>query len=81
LRRGRISKNAAAGTFYTWKDLNVGIDIELGGITYHVADCDTYSREFLTANGVEVNEKECMPRDPVSVEKFVPSQTHKSIPK
>lgn len=69
LRRSKIAKNPSSGIFYTWKDFNVGIDIELGGIVYHTADCDTYTREFLTANGVEVKERECMPKDPITIEK------------
>lgn len=69
LRRGKMAKNATHGIFYTWKDFNVGIDIELGGIKYHIADCDKFTREFLTANGVEVSSKECMPKDQITVEK------------
>jgi EF-hand domain-containing protein 1 len=71
LRRGKIAKNASVGIFYTWKDLNIGVDIELGGIVYHVADCDAYTREFLTANGIEVNQRECMPKDPYAIDKLV----------
>jgi hypothetical protein len=69
LRRGKIVKNPSTGIFYTWKDFNVGIDIELGGITYHIADCDRYTKEYLTANGVEVKDRGGMPKDPITVEK------------
>ncbi|CAG9804955.1 unnamed protein product [Chironomus riparius] len=76
LRRSKIAKNPSSGIFYTWKDFNVGIDIELGGIVYHTADCDTYTREFLTANGVEVKERECMPKDPITIEKMIQQAQH-----
>lgn len=55
--------------FYTWKDFSIGIDIDLCGIRYHIADCDKFTREFLTANGVEVKERECMPTDPTTIDK------------
>ncbi|KAG5681470.1 hypothetical protein PVAND_010902 [Polypedilum vanderplanki] len=77
LRRGKITKDASTGTFYTWKDFNIGIDIELGGIVYHICDSDTYSKEFLTANGVEVNERECMPKDQASIDKIIQQTQHK----
>ncbi|CRK98917.1 CLUMA_CG012132, isoform A [Clunio marinus] len=71
VRRGKIAKTSQPGFFYTWKDFNVGNDVELNGIIFHIADCDTFTREFLTANGIEVNERECIPKDPVSIEKMV----------
>lgn len=58
-----------SGTFYSWKDFNVGINIDLCGIKYHIADCDKFTREYLAANGVEVKEKECMPTDPNTIDK------------
>lgn len=56
-------------SFYSWKDFNIGNDIDLNGITYRIADCDKFTREYLTANGVEVKEKECMPTDPTTIDK------------
>lgn len=69
VRRGKISKNPAAGILYSWKDFNVGSEVELNGIVFHITDCDIFTREFLTSNGIEVNERECMPKDPVSIDK------------
>lgn len=67
VRRGKIAKRT--GEFYSWKDFNVGCEVELNGIVFHTTDCDDFTREFLTANGIEVNERECMPKDPVSIDK------------
>lgn len=69
VRRGKISKASQPGMYYTWKDFNVGNDVELNGIVFHITDCDAFTREYLTANGIEVNERECVPQDPVSIDK------------
>ena len=49
--------------YYTWKDMNIGIDIEFNGIVYHITDCDPFTKEFMAAQGVELNESECQPVD------------------
>lgn len=72
MRRGKIAKRSlavGAGNFYTWKDFNVGKEVELHGIVFHITDCDAFTHEYLSANGIEVNERECLPNDPVSIDK------------
>lgn len=69
MRRGKIAKKASDGILYSWKDFNVGGEVELNGIVFHITDCDAFTREFLTANGIEVNARECMPTDPVTIDK------------
>lgn len=68
MRRGKIPKNIS-GEPYSWKDLNIGIDIELNGIVFHITNCDEYTKEFMAANGIELNEVECLPIDPLSTER------------
>lgn len=46
VRRGKVPKNDKYD-FYTWKDLNIGIDIDLYGIVYHTTDCDDYTKVIL----------------------------------
>lgn len=36
---------------------------------YHVADCDAFTREFLTSQGIDVGESEELPRDEYSERK------------
>lgn len=67
MRRGKIAKHS--GACYSWKDFNVGCELELNGIVFHITDCDVFTREFLTANGIEVNERESMPKDPATIDK------------
>jgi EF-hand domain-containing protein 1 len=57
VRRGRMVKNAK-GQCYSWKDLNLGLDITLHGIVFHLINCDLFTREFLVSNGIEINEPE-----------------------
>lgn len=45
MRRGKIAKNNME--LYTWKDLNVGIDIELNGTVYHLTDCDEFTKVWI----------------------------------
>uniref|UniRef100_A0A1B6KML1 DM10 domain-containing protein n=1 Tax=Graphocephala atropunctata TaxID=36148 RepID=A0A1B6KML1_9HEMI len=63
VRRAKIPKGAS-GQFLHWKDLNVGIDIVMYGITYHICNCDEFTEEFLLSQGVELNAMEEVPKDP-----------------
>lgn len=33
-------------------------------MVYHIVDCDPFTREFLTSQGIDVGEKESLPTDP-----------------
>lgn len=59
------------GQYYTWKDFNIGADMEMQGIVFHVTDCDPYTKEFLLSNGIELNPVECMPIDPVNTDRMI----------
>ncbi|XP_058119809.1 EF-hand domain-containing protein 1-like [Anopheles ziemanni] len=71
VRRGRKLKNAELGEFYCWKDLNIGIDVEMHGYVFHITDCDAYTKEFLLSNGIELNEIELLPPDPAMNERSI----------
>lgn len=68
VRRSKIQKNSR-GDIYLWKDLNIGIDITLNGIVYHITDCDPLTKEFMLSQGIELNEVERSPVDPVTIER------------
>lgn len=70
VRRCKIQKNTR-GDPYTWKDLNIGLDIELNGICFHITDCDPYTKEFMLSQGIELNEAECSPADPATTERMI----------
>lgn len=68
MRRGKISKKSSQD-FYSWKDFNIGNDVALNGIVFHISDCDEFTREYLMANGIEVMAREALPADPFTVDK------------
>ncbi|XP_003706810.1 EF-hand domain-containing protein 1 [Megachile rotundata] len=63
VRRGKIVKNTAGDIFH-WKDFNVGIDVCIYGVVYHIIDCDLFTQEFLNSQGIDVGDKEEPPVDP-----------------
>ncbi|XP_011138125.1 EF-hand domain-containing protein 1 isoform X2 [Harpegnathos saltator] len=63
VRRERIPKNGK-GDLFIWKDFNVGIDVCIYGVVYHITDCDPFTREFLTSQGVDVGQGEPAPANP-----------------
>ncbi|KAM8832923.1 EF-hand domain-containing protein 1 isoform 2-T2 [Spinachia spinachia] len=65
IKRQRLPKNEP-GEHYHWKDLNVGMDLEVYGITYHITQCDTFTKEFLESEGIVLNQPEPTPVDPFS---------------
>ncbi|XP_036140512.1 LOW QUALITY PROTEIN: EF-hand domain-containing protein 1 [Monomorium pharaonis] len=70
VRRNKIPKNAK-GDLFIWKDFNVGIDICIYGVVYHIVNCDSFTREFLTSQGIDVGEKENLPADPYTEQRDV----------
>ncbi|CAK6961838.1 EF-hand domain-containing protein 1 [Scomber scombrus] len=76
LKRQRLPKNER-GDHYQWKDLNLGIDLKVYGVKYHIIQCDVYTKEFMESEGIILNEPEQMPVDPYSKHRknFQPSFT------
>ncbi|XP_011505009.1 PREDICTED: EF-hand domain-containing protein 1-like [Ceratosolen solmsi marchali] len=62
--RGKILKSKKPLTYYHWKDLNIGLDIGIYGVVYHIINCDLFSRNFLNRQGIDVPEGQNMPPDP-----------------
>lgn len=69
VRRSKMQKNTR-GDIYLWKDFNFGNDITLNGIIYHITDCDALTKEFMLSQGIELNELESSPIDPVTIERY-----------
>lgn len=66
------------GTFWHWKDLNVGMEMDIYGIVYHVCSCDNFTREYLISQGMEINENEELPPDPYIERRLVEQRSAKS---
>nr|XP_020444001.1 EF-hand domain-containing protein 1 [Monopterus albus] len=65
IKRQRLPKNER-GEHYQWKDLNLGMDMEVYGVKYHITDCDAFTKEFMESEGIVLNDPEPMPVDSYS---------------
>ncbi|EZA47764.1 EF-hand domain-containing protein [Ooceraea biroi] len=74
VRRDRVRKSAK-GDLFIWKDFNVGIDACIYGTVYHIVDCDPFTKEFLTSQGIDVGERESLPVDPYTEQRNIKSTT------
>ncbi|KAM3861068.1 EF-hand domain-containing protein 1 [Diretmus argenteus] len=63
IKRQRLPKNSR-GEHYHWKDLNLGMDLEVYGVIYRITHCDAFTQEFMESEGIIVNDPEPMPVDP-----------------
>jgi len=61
--RSKIPKDTE-GNFLHWKDLNVGININVYGVIYRLCSCDLFTKEFMLSQGIELNNEEELPEDP-----------------
>jgi len=49
---------------YTWKDLNLRLNLELYGRVFRIIDCDDFTRKFFENEGLALNSAEGYPDDP-----------------
>ncbi|XP_073349149.1 EF-hand domain-containing protein 1 [Pagrus major] len=65
IKRQCLPKNER-GDLYLWKDLNLGMDLEVYGVKYHITHCDAFTKEFMESEGIVLNDPEPTPVDPYS---------------
>ncbi|XP_069689389.1 EF-hand domain-containing protein 1-like isoform X2 [Periplaneta americana] len=75
VRRDRIPKTNL-GDYWHWKDFNIGIDIAMYGVVYHIVDCDIFTKEYLESQGIELNDSEEMPPDPYMLDRNLRIKPH-----
>ena len=64
LRRMTVEHpNSVYGDNYTSKDFNIGLDEDICGVVYHIYDCDSFTRQYLNSQGIEVPPAESTPED------------------
>lgn len=63
LKKHRVPKDD--GTHFGALDFNVGMDVHIYGRTFHVYDCDGFTRNFLSKHGLEVPSGEPVPDEPI----------------
>ncbi|XP_077366918.1 EF-hand domain-containing protein 1 isoform X1 [Festucalex cinctus] len=64
------------GKYYHWKDLNIGIDLEVFGVKYHIAQCDAFTKDFMERQGIILNAPEEMPVDVYLQGRYKPPPTY-----
>nr|XP_046229787.1 EF-hand domain-containing protein 1 [Scatophagus argus] len=75
IKRHRLPKNDR-GDHYVWKDLNLGMDLEVYGVKYHIIQCDAFTKEFMESEGIVLNDPEPMPVDPFSERRKKPQSSY-----
>ncbi|KAA6375908.1 MAG: hypothetical protein EZS28_028565 [Streblomastix strix] len=74
IRRHLIPRPDEVNSFYRWDDLNLGMDVEIYEVTYHIVDCDEFTKNFSNRVEIQLNRNEEFPYDPflVNQEKIKP---------
>eukprot|EP00051_Salpingoeca_urceolata_P016671 m.223208 g.223208 ORF g.223208 m.223208 type:complete len:552 (+) comp18748_c0_seq2:177-1832(+) len=67
LKRQKVPKGKDSGSTWHWKDLNVGVTLTIYGRAFRFTDCDAFTADYLTRNGIVLNDPEETPEDPYSV--------------
>jgi len=60
LKRMKVPKAEGEG-YYTYNDLNVGIDLDVFGKVIRIIDCDDFTKEFYSQKGITLNASEKLP--------------------
>lgn len=63
LKRHKV-KNPSQGRDYNWRDLDVGIEIEVYGRVFKIVDADEFTWKFYTHEGIQIGRAETYPEDP-----------------
>lgn len=63
VKRHRIPKEGQPGQFYSVDDLRIGAELPIYGRVFRLTDCDSFTRSFYAANGVELGAPEETPLD------------------
>ncbi|XP_060947992.1 EF-hand domain-containing protein 1-like [Limanda limanda] len=75
LKRQRVP-HKERGDHYHYKDLNVDIDLDVYGVTFHITHCDEFTKEFMKSEGIILNDPRPMPVDPYTNGRKVPESCH-----
>ncbi|KAF0755012.1 EF-hand domain-containing protein 1-like [Aphis craccivora] len=64
LKRGQIPNPHRKNKNWHWSDLNNGVELSFYGVVYKLCNCDSFTRQFLSSQGVEVDVDKPVPDDP-----------------
>jgi len=63
LKRHKVPKGDD-GSHFTWKDLDLGMDLPVYGRVFRINECDDFTRQFYANEGVALSQPERYPDDP-----------------
>ncbi|KAK2956544.1 putative EF-hand domain-containing protein 1 [Blattamonas nauphoetae] len=63
VRRHQFPKPGDTGIYYHWDDFDIGIDVEIYGVVYHIVDADEFTKNFFRKTGRQLSEPEPWPID------------------
>jgi len=64
LKRHKVPRPDNATAHYEWKDLNLGVNLDVYGRVFRIVDCNEFTRQFYGNEGVALNAPESYPDDP-----------------
>jgi len=79
IKRQRLPKNDQ-GEHWLWKDLNIGNDVVFYGKTFHICNCNNYTKEFMQSEGIMLNPDEECPHDPYTLSRNEPKHSYVTPP-
>jgi hypothetical protein len=63
LKRHKLPFPEDQSKYYTWRDLNVGINLNVYLRVFRIVDCDDFTKRFYSNEGVQLNGSEGYPTD------------------
>jgi hypothetical protein len=63
LKRHKLPYPEDQSKFYTWRDLNIGINFNVYQRVFRIVSCDDFTRRFYANEGVAMNQVENLPTD------------------
>jgi hypothetical protein len=67
IKRQKITKQLGTENYFTWRDFNVGININFYERVFHIVDCDQFTRDFYNYVECPLGNSEDYPEDKFSV--------------
>lgn len=64
LKRHKVPLPENATQHYKWRDINLGMNIDVYGRVFRIIDCDDFTRKFYANEGVALRPAEQVPEDP-----------------
>ena len=65
MKRHKVPKpDITPPEYYTWKDLNLRMNLDLYGRVFRIVDADEFTRKFFANEGYALHAAEAFPDDP-----------------